>query len=375
MSNKYFIPILILIFTFSSCGGEPEFDDELLVGTVKKLDKNQPFPFLLEKTEKGFYLIDHRNQVIDSSSGTQLNYEPMDTMRMENHEFIVFKSMPNLWLTDIRDSVNYPYQHPMYAAQLVRTVKSKVIDLPDFLEDLQAKTYQTEVESAHFASPNRDLKVLKEMRFSKDSLETFFTYFYDDEPVYSEREVSKYQLFKRKGKVFFTKDHKTDKAETLYQVLEADSDSFTLRTLRNNEEVLERFKATNDPQKPKNLRDFTRCMEGQPGEYYHKDLTYLDGNEFLIQKIGENAPTGTGDGYITIHFTLNCNGQMGNPGLEQMNLEYKSTSFEAPLVQHLIDEVMKLEAWPKVEPGWFYEDIHSFLMFKITNGKITDLCP
>ncbi|WP_286761008.1 hypothetical protein [Salegentibacter sp. UBA1130] len=119
MGRKFLIPVFILIFIFTSCNDDLELDSELLVGTVKKIDKNQPFPFLLEKTGTGYYLINHRNQIIDSSSGTQLNYEPMDTMKMQNHEFIVFKSSPNLWLTDIRDSVNYPYQHPVFAAQFV----------------------------------------------------------------------------------------------------------------------------------------------------------------------------------------------------------------------------------------------------------------
>jgi len=375
VGRKYLIPILILIFNFTSCKEEPELDAELLVGTVKKIDKNQPFPFLLEKTGNGFYLINHRNQIIDSSSGTQLNYEPMDTIKMAIHDFIVFKSTPNLWLTDIRDSVNYPYQHPVFAAQFVPTLKFSEISLPSFVDNLQGKTYQTEVESAHFASPNRDLKVLKEISFSENSLQTVFTYFYKDEPVYAEKEVSQYLLFERKGKVFFNKDHKTDKTESLFQVSDATSNSFRLRTFRNNEEVTEQFVVSKASQKPKKIHIFERCMEGQPGEYYHKDLTYIKGNEFLIKKISENAPKASGDGFITLHFTLNCEGEMGNLGLEQMDRDYKSASFEPALVQHLIDEVMQLKEWPEVEPGWFYKDIHSFLMFKITNGKITDLCP
>ena len=181
--KKYLIYILILICTFTSCKDELELDGELMVGTARKLDHNHPFPFLLEKTENGFNLINHKNQPIDSTSGSPLKYEAMDTIKMRHHEFILFKSTPNFWLVDSRDSINFPYQHPIYAAQFVRTVKSKEIDLPSFLENLQEKTYQMEVESAHFASPNRDLKVLKEMSFSNDSLETAFTYIYNDKPV------------------------------------------------------------------------------------------------------------------------------------------------------------------------------------------------
>ena len=66
---------------------------------------------------------------------------------------------------------------------------------------------------------------------------------------------------------------------------------------------------------------------------------------------------------------------MGHPGLEQMDMEFQSTSFHPDLVEHIITQVMKLTDWPEIKPGRLYEDIHSFLMFRIKNGKITDLCP
>ncbi len=96
------------------------------------------------------------------------------------------------------------------------------------------------------------------MRFSKDSLQTIFTYFYNYEPVYSEKEVSRFQIFGRKGKVFLTKDHEAEKPETLYQVSESDTDSFSLRTFRNNAGVIENFEISEETTKTKNIRTFAR---------------------------------------------------------------------------------------------------------------------
>ena len=371
----YFSQLFLLLFIFTSCRKEPELDNDLWMGTTRVMDRNIPFPFLMERTENGFHLIDHKNQLIDSINELPTNYNPMDTIKMQDHQFLVLKGSPNFFLFDLRDSVNFPYQHPLYAAQFVKTENSKGIRLSTFLKNLQKNTYQTEVESAHFATPNRDLKVVKTINFSEETLQTIFTYYYQNEPVYAEKEMAKYDIFERKGKLFFSKDQEPDKPQTLYQISRVDDNSFSLRTFRNNEEITELLEISDESKSTRKLSTFKRCMEGQPGEYYHDNLTYVKGNEYLIRKISKNAPEASGDGYITVHFTLNCKGKIGNPGLEQMDLEFQSTSFNAGLVQHIITEVMNLKDWPEIKPGIFYKDIHSFLMFRIKNGKIIDLCP
>lgn len=375
MRRKHFSLILLLFFFFTSCKNEPEIDNDLLVGTIRVLDHNIPFPFILERTAGGMHLIDHKNGVIDSTTHLRDRYEPMDTIKMREHDFLVIRSSPDLLLFDIRDSLNFPYKSPLYAAQFVKAVKSEEIKLSSFLRNLQKNTYKTEVESAHFAAPNRDLKVVKTMNFSKTNLQTTYTYYYNDQIIYAEKGEAEFHIFERKGRVFFTKHQVLDQPKTLYQISELDDKSFTLRTFRNNEEITEHLEISNEIQSPNNIRTYARCMEGQPGEYYHDDLTYSKGNEFLISKIGGNAPEAFGDGYITVHFTLNCKGEMGNPGLEQMDRNFQSTSFDPALVQHILTEVMNLNDWPEIEPGDFYKDIHSFLMFRIKDGKITDLCP
>ena len=94
--------------------------------------------------------------------------------------------------------------------------------------------------------------------------------------------------------------------------------------------------------------------------------------------MAQNAPTLSDEnGYINVHFTINCEGKVGHIGLEQMDFKYQKTSFSYPLVNHIIGEVVKLREWPKIKPldGMEYKDVHAFLMFKIENGKINDLCP
>lgn len=373
--RKYLSPILLLLLIFSSCKNEPKLNGDLWVGTTRVLDHNIPFPFLFEKTDNDLHLIDHNNHIIDSVTDYRNQYAAGDTIKMQDHQFLVIKALPNLFLFDLRDSLSFPYLHPLYAAQFVMAENTEAVDLSAFLKNLRANTYRTEVKSAHFATPNRDLKVLKTLNFSEDSLETLYTYYYGNEPVYTEKEEAEYHIFERKGKIFLSTHQQAGISETLFQISEVDAESFKLRTFRDLEEQTERFEISEATESTQKIRSFERCMEGQPGEYYHDNLTYRKGNEFLIKKIGENAPEASGDGYITVHFTLNCNGEMGHLGLEQMDREFQSTSFDPGLVQHIISEVMALKDWPEIKPGRLYKDIHSFLMFRIKNGKITDLCP
>ncbi|MCC8360986.1 hypothetical protein [Salinimicrobium sediminilitoris] len=375
LGRNLLFPLLLLFSFFTSCKNEPEVDDNLWVGTIRVIDHNIPFPFLLEKTKTNLRLIDHENNIIDSSSASFQEYQDRDTIKMQDHRFLVMNNGRSLWLLDQMDSLNFHYEHPMYAAQFVKAAPTDDTDFSSLSEQFQNITYQTEVNSAHFATPNRDLKIEKTLAFSEDSLTTTFNYFYQNEFVYAERELSKYDIFERKGKVFLSEGQDKPNSVNLYLVTEIDENSFSLRSFRNNEEYIEQFENSEAIKDPSNFNTFERCMEGQPGEYYHDNLTFNKGNEYLIQKISKNAPKASGDGYITVHFTINCKGEMGHLGLKQMDREFQSTSFDPVLVKHIISEVMDLKDWPEIKSGKFYRDIHSFLMFRIRNGKITDLCP
>lgn len=373
--RKLLLSIFLLFLIFTSCKNEPAYDEDLLVGTVRVMDWNIPFPFLLERNNNGFLLIDHRNKIIDSSLTASMELLAGDSIEMRDHHFLVMGSKKGPWLFDTRDSLNFHYKHPLYAAQIVKAEVTDEIDLTTFKQSLQKNSYQTEVASAHFATPNRDLDILKTLKFSEGKLETLYTYYYQNEPVYAEKEVSSFHIFERKGKFFFSEGQDRENTINLYQVTKVDSKSFSLRSFRNMEEITETFKISEAPGEASEIAIFERCMEGQPGEYYHDNITFSKGNEFLINKIGKNAPPASGDGYITVLFTINCKGETGHLGLEQMDTEFQSTSFESALVKHIIKEVMEIKDWPQIPRGRFYKDIHSFLMFRIKNGKITDLCP
>ena len=95
--------------------------------------------------------------------------------------------------------------------------------------------------------------------------------------------------------------------------------NFKIRYYRNENMIEEVYEMTEGEELPVALPEYYRCLDGQPGEYYHDNITYQKGNDFLIREIGKNAPVAEGDGYITLHFTINCRGEIGRLGLEQMD--------------------------------------------------------
>ncbi|HET8838461.1 MAG TPA: hypothetical protein VFM82_05635 [Flavobacteriaceae bacterium] len=341
------------------------------MGTYRTLDRNIPFPFLLDKNKDSIFFIDHKNEVLDKTLADSPAYKTGDTIRMPQHSFNYLKH--GFWIvsSNTKDSLAFPFRHEKFIANFKYAKETEDFDVEKVKKQLLQNRYEAEVISA---TPNSDLQLIKTWQFSNDSLQTVFLY-YQDELVHAEQQIKKYHLFERSGKLFFSENELPENPQVLYQIIDFDTDSFTVQYYRNNEKILEDYKMTEKGNLPMEIPFYTRCLEGQAGQYYHDDITYKKGNEYLLRKISENAPLAQGNGYITVHFVLNCEGKLGRIGLEQMDRNYKATSFASGLVKHIISKVSQLKDWPEVKSGYAYKDVHAFLMFKIENGKITDLCP
>lgn len=360
------------IVLFMACKQE-SVNTTLLVGTDSTVDRNIPFPFLLEKNKDSILLIDHKNNVLDKTLNSPAAFKLGDTIQMQHHEFFYHEGR-KLWIVsfDAKDSSFFPFGRKKFVANFKQARATKEYNVESVKKQLLRNKYTAKVISA---TPNSDLELMKTWQFSQDSLKTIFSYYYKNKLVYAEQQIKKQHFFTRNGKLFFSENEVSDSPQVLYQIIEVDNNSFTIQYYRGNEKILERFKIAKKRNLPIDPPFYSRCLEGQAGQYYHDDITYQKGNEYLVQKISQNAPMDRGDGYITVHFVLNCKGELGRIGLEQMDRNYQAASFSPALVKHIIAEVVQLKDWPEVKPGYFYKDVHAFLMFKIENGKITDLCP
>lgn len=82
------------------------------------------------------------------------------------------------------------------------------------------------------------------------------------------------------------------------------------------------------------------------------------------------------DGYVTVRFMVNCQGQSGRFRVYEMDRDYNLVSLSGDLVNQILDIVMGLDDWKigRAESGEAY-DYYQYLTFKIVKGQITNILP
>jgi hypothetical protein len=373
--------MMISILIILSCQKSSKYiyDHSLFIGTYRAMDLTIPYPYFIEDSGHHVRLLNHSGRGLDSSMIKQ-NMAKDDTLSMHHHNFeIMYVDSSKLHLFQLDDTLHFPQYAGQkiwkYRAKMVPTIETKPLMARKIKQSLLSQTFTIDTKSEN---PNDYLKVTKYLTFGNDSMTTRYVYQYSDKVIFDEYQVQKYTVFNIGTKAFLSCNEIVENPQPISQVLESGHSKLVLRYFEGDEEVIVALKDVSLPHgAPKS---FANCFDGHVGEYYHntQDVTYKYGNEFLMQKIMTNAPIDHGDGYIIIHFNINCHDQMGRPGLLMMDKKYQPRTFSEPLVSHIIEQVMELKEWPSSvsEYGdYLYKDVHGFLMFKIESGKISDLCP
>lgn len=359
-----------------------QVDQKLWIGTYRAKDLSIPYPFYLEANTSKYLLRNHLGLIVDSSA-TNPPLQTQVTLMMQDHVFeIMHQDHSRLHLYDLRDTTHFPIRegHTIwkYRAKFVPAIKTTKLDIAHVFNVLNQRSFSCTVKAEN---PNEHLFVKKYLEFDRDQMTTRLDYSYQNELLYSEYQIQTIKLYAIGDKVFFSCQESKNNVQPIFQILKADAKKLVLRYFWDDEENIDTLVLTTVP--PSISKPYSNCFDGHVGEYYHNtdDVTYTYGNDFLIQDVGKHAPKNLGsDGYIIVHFNVNCKSQMGRPGLIMMDKKYQSQNFSVPLVKHILQKVMSLKEWPSSvsdqnHPLYPYKDVHSFLMFKIENGNITDLCP
>ncbi len=81
------------------------------------------------------------------------------------------------------------------------------------------------------------------------------------------------------------------------------------------------------------------------------------------------------NGYITIRFIVNCNGETGRFRMEEMDNRYQPINFDTELSTQILDIVKSLRKWSPRSRGELKYDYYQYLTFKIESGQIVKLLP
>lgn len=123
--------------------------------------------------------------------------------------------------------------------------------------------------------------------------------------------------------------------------------------------------------------DFKLCGKGRLTGYYHSAApkiykgTKLNFREFILSNFDNKGFTDSG--MLNLRFHINCNGQVGNMEVNELDNDFEKSSLTEELVEQLIILVSQSKNW-ETFAGEDY-NYYMYLNFKIEDGNITEIVP
>ena len=122
---------------------------------------------------------------------------------------------------------------------------------------------------------------------------------------------------------------------------------------------------------------FELCGNGRLIGYYHSAApkiykgTKLRFRKHLLSSFDNKGFTDSG--MLNLRFHVNCNGQVGNLEINELNSDFAKSS----LTQELVDQVVEFISQPANWEAFAGEDYnyYMYLNFKIEDGDITEIIP
>jgi hypothetical protein len=81
------------------------------------------------------------------------------------------------------------------------------------------------------------------------------------------------------------------------------------------------------------------------------------------------------NGLIRIRFIVNCEGKTGRFRVLQSNYNYQKFEFDKRIVTQLVDITKGIKNWEIQYRNELPIDYYMYLIFKITNGQLTEILP
>ena len=353
--------LFLSLFSATFCWAQTKTENDLYVAGYRNEDFNTAYLAFLKKKNDSLYFFSNDESQYNAIS---LRSFEKDTLGIQT-KFSVTNNKIALYYTSDQDKQDYHYFKVEDAEFTI-----------DQVREIKDKRYTAELDKVAMI-PNRDLKIQREIYFLDSSnVEITYTYSLNNKILYSERETSNLEIFAPDNKFFFSfYNGELSLNNRWYQLTNLQKDKFSFVHYAETKKIVDVYTVNPAKNQEINSSNFKMCLDSRPYEYYNyePDIKYTHGNNALLKRLIKDAPSTKGNGFITIHFAINCEGNVGRFGLEQMDTKYQSASYDPQLIKHLIQEISKITEWNL--PEKIQTDTHRFFMFKVTNGKITEVWP
>lgn len=353
--------LFLSLFSTTFCWAQTKTETNLYVAGYRNEDFNTAYLQFIKKNNDSLYFFSNDESGYNAMS---LHSFEKDTLDLKI-KLITTDSKIALYYTSDEYKQDYHYFKVENAEFTI-----------DQVREIKGKRYTTELDKVAMI-PNRDLKIQREIYFLDSSnVEITHTYTLNNTILFTEKEIKNIAFQLLDNKVFFSfYDGELNLNNRWYQLTNLQKDKFSFVHYAETKKIVDVYTLNSAKNSEINTSNFKMCWDNRPKEYYNFDpeISYTHGNNALLKRLIKDTPTTKGNGFITIHFAINCERKVGRFGLEQMDTKYQSASYDPKLIKHLITKISKIIEWNL--PEKIQTDTHRFLMFKVTNGKITEVWP
>jgi len=123
--------------------------------------------------------------------------------------------------------------------------------------------------------------------------------------------------------------------------------------------------------------NFEPCSDKRPIGYYSSAPNAFKVNKgvfrkFILQNFKNQAYNDTG--FLNLRFLINCKGEIGDMEVNELDNDFRLTTLNVNLVNHLIDLTIQKDNWA-VRSSEDQRDMYMYLIYKLENGKISEILP
>lgn len=126
--------------------------------------------------------------------------------------------------------------------------------------------------------------------------------------------------------------------------------------------------------------DFIVCNDDWVLEYYNfsNAIQYHNEKPAIADHINKHFrrdPKLRENGYVTVRFIVNCNGETGRFRVLEMDRRYEKKRFSPELVKQIVAATKSLKGWRVAQKDGVSYDYHQYLTYKIVDGTIKEILP
>lgn len=105
---------------------------------------------------------------------------------------------------------------------------------------------------------------------------------------------------------------------------------------------------------------------------------YSDEKATILRTFKEQyktLPNNKENGLIRIRFIVNCKGKAGRFRVLQSDYQYQQIEFDSEIVSQLLNTTQAIEQWKILYRNDIPVDYYMYLIFKISDGQLTEMLP